>query len=138
MVFFSKTNVTKHYLFILIFHICANFQTTKKNFSWVIYLNVFNHIVAFWKKRHNFLCMMGAIIIFGENISYLVLWLWIGDKVSWVGCTFEELANKTKCQKMNVNVLQPNWDESFDLGDRRQNTLKLLYFIMILNTISMP
>jgi hypothetical protein len=48
------------------------------------------------------------------------------------------LANKTKCQKMNVNVLQPNWDESFDLGDRRQNTLKLLYFIMILNTISMP
>jgi hypothetical protein len=52
--------------------------------------------------------MMGAIIIFGENISYLVLWLWIGDKVSWVGCTFEELANKTKCQKMNVNVLQPN------------------------------
>jgi hypothetical protein len=74
-----------------------------------------------------------------ENVfSYLVLWLWIGDKVLWVSCTFEKLVEKTKGQKMNVNFLQPNWDESFDLGDRRQNTLKLLYFIMIINTISMP
>jgi hypothetical protein len=23
-------------------------------------------------------------------------------------CTFEEVAEKTKCQKMNVNILQPN------------------------------
>jgi hypothetical protein len=50
--------------------------------------------------------MMGAIIIFEKKIfSYLILWLWNGDKVSWAECTFEE---KTKCQKMNVNFLQRN------------------------------
>jgi hypothetical protein len=37
--------------------------------------------------------------------SYLVLWLSIGDEVNWVGCTFEEVVEKTKCQKMNVNFL---------------------------------
>jgi hypothetical protein len=46
---------------------------------------------------------MGAITIFGENIfifSFVVM--------DWAGCTFEEDTEKTKCQKMNVNFLQPN------------------------------
>jgi hypothetical protein len=60
-----------------------------------------------FKVLHKFLRMMGAITIFGKVFSYVVLWLWIGDKVSWAGCIFEELAKK-KCQKMNVNFLQPN------------------------------
>jgi hypothetical protein len=44
--------------------------------------------------------MMGAINIFGESIFIFGLWLWIGDKVSWAGCTFEEVAEKIKCQKI--------------------------------------
>jgi hypothetical protein len=39
-----------------------------------------------------------------KEFSYSILWLWIGDKVSWAGCTFEEVAEKTKYQKMNVNL----------------------------------
>jgi len=63
---------------------------------------LFNHIVTFCKKYINF-------YVFLENVfSYLVLWLLIGDKVFWVRCTFEEFAEKTKGQKMNVNFLQPN------------------------------
>jgi hypothetical protein len=39
---------------------------------------------------------------------------------------------------MNVIFLQPNYYESSHLVDRGQNPLKLLYSIMILNTISLP
>jgi hypothetical protein len=49
------------------------------------------------KELHTFLPMMGAITIFGENIFWFC-----GDKVSWAGCTCVEVAEKIKCQKMNV------------------------------------
>ncbi len=55
------------------------------------------------KELHKVLHIMGAITIFGENIfifSFVVM--------DWAGCTFEEDTEKTKCQKMNVNFLQPN------------------------------
>jgi hypothetical protein len=42
-----------------------------------------------------------------------------------LGAHLKRWEEKAKCQKMNVN-------------SRGQNPLKLLYFIMILNTISMP
>jgi hypothetical protein len=47
-------------------------------------------------------------------------------KVNWARCTSEEVAEKTKCQNMNVNFLQPNEHESSHLIDRGQNPLKLL------------
>jgi hypothetical protein len=43
--------------------------------------------------------MIGAIIIFRK-----IIFIWIGDKVSWASYTFEEMVGKTKCQKMNVNL----------------------------------
>jgi len=62
---------------------------------------------------------------------------WLQESLgTW--CTFEEAAEKTNCQKMNVNFLEPNYlDESSNLVSRGQNPLKLLYSIMILNTISL-
>jgi len=51
--FFSpKIKVTKYSLLIFIFHICAKFQTKKKkkDSSWHVYLNIFYHIVTFWKN----------------------------------------------------------------------------------------
>jgi hypothetical protein len=42
-----------------------------------------------------------------------------------LGTHLKRWEEKAKCQKMNVNY-------------RGQNPLKLLYFIMILNTIPMP
>ncbi len=38
-----------------------------------------------------------------------------------VGYTFEDVVEKTNCQKMNVDFLQPNWEESSHLVSRGQN-----------------
>jgi hypothetical protein len=51
MIFFSKMKVIKYFFLIFIFHICAKFQTIKKR---IVYLNVFNHTVTFWKNYMNF------------------------------------------------------------------------------------
>jgi len=57
------------------------------------------------KKSHEFLCMMGAIIIFGEN-SFIFCFVNYGLVTKSLGarCTFEKVVEKTKCQKMNVNI----------------------------------
>jgi hypothetical protein len=54
--------------------------------------------------------MMGAITIFGESILYIKFCGYglIGDKVSWVGCTFEEVTKNKMSEDPNVNSLQPN------------------------------
>jgi hypothetical protein len=52
MTFFSNKKMIKYSLFIFIFHIYAKFQTKKKkkkDSSWHVYLDVFNHIVTFGK-----------------------------------------------------------------------------------------
>jgi len=96
MIFFSKKKRPNIFFSYFFFTFVQNFKLKKKRISWHVHLNVFNHIVRFW-------------ICFWEKVfSYLVLWLWIGDKVRWAGCTFEVVAKKTKCQKINVNFLQSN------------------------------
>ncbi len=57
------------------------------------------------KELHEFLHRMGAITIFEKNnLIFNCCGLWIGDKVTWSWvCPFEEAAEKTNCQKMNVN-----------------------------------
>jgi hypothetical protein len=81
--------------------------------------------------------MMSAITIFEKNsfifsfVDYELVTKSLGSK-----CTFEEVGEKTKYEKMNVNFSQPNEIESSHLVSRGQNPLKLLYSIMILNTIS--
>jgi hypothetical protein len=49
--------------------------------------------------------MMGAIIMFGKS-NFLLNFVGYGlvTMSLAVGCTFEEVAKKTKCQKMNVNI----------------------------------
>ncbi len=55
------------------------------------------------KELHDFLCMMGAINIFGKNsfklnfVDYGLVTISLGARG-----TFEGVADKTKCQKMNV------------------------------------
>ncbi len=65
------------------------------------------------KELHDFLCMMGAITIFGKN-SFRFRFVDYGQmtKSLEAQCTFEKVAEKTKCRKMNVNFLQPNQDQS--------------------------
>ncbi len=59
------------------------------------------------KELHEFLYMMGALTIFGEKtfmfsfVGYRVVTKSLG-----AGCTFEEVADKTKCQNMNVNIFR--------------------------------
>jgi hypothetical protein len=49
--------------------------------------------------------MMGAITIFGES-SFVFSFVGYGLVISSLGtgCTFEEVEEKTKCQKMDVNL----------------------------------
>ncbi len=57
------------------------------------------------KELHEFLSMMGAITMF-EKSNFIFNFVDCGfvTKSLGVGCTFEEVAEKTKCQKMNVNI----------------------------------
>jgi len=61
------------------------------------------------KELNEFCLMKDAITIFGRNI-FIFRFVDYGlvTKSLGVGCTFEEVAKKTKCQKMNVIFLQPN------------------------------
>ncbi len=97
--------------------------------------------IVFFHIYFTYLCKISNLkkrLVMAKIFSYLVLWLWIGDKINWSRCTFEKVAHEIKCQRMNVNFLQPNQDESSSLVDKAQNPLKLLYFIMIINKISLP
>ncbi len=57
------------------------------------------------KELHEFLCMMDAIIIFGES-SFIFSFVGYGLvlKSLEVACIFENVEEKTNHQKMNVNV----------------------------------
>ncbi len=66
--FFLKKTVTKYSLLIFIFHICAKFQTKKKRLIMVCAFERFQLHCHILKELHNFLPMMGAIIIFEESV----------------------------------------------------------------------
>jgi hypothetical protein len=54
--------------------------------------------------------MMGAITIFEKNnLIFNILDYGLVTKSLGAECTFEEGAEKTNCQKMNVDFLQPNY-----------------------------
>jgi hypothetical protein len=75
MNFFSKKN-TKYSLVILIFHICAKFQSKKERLVMACVFECFQSYCHILEELHNFLCMMGAITIFGESIfifSFVVM-----------------------------------------------------------------
>jgi hypothetical protein len=61
------------------------------------------------KELHEFLHTMSAITNFRKN-SFIFSFVDYGliTNSFGVGCTFGEVAKKTKCQKMNVKFLQPN------------------------------
>jgi hypothetical protein len=107
--FFSpKKKAIKYSLFIFIFHICKKFQTTKKKKKKLVVTCVFEHFQShchILKELHEFLYTMGAIIIFGKS-SFMFSFVGYGlvTKSFGAGCTFEEMVEKTKCQKMNVNL----------------------------------
>jgi hypothetical protein len=128
---FSFNKMIKYSLFIFIFHICAKFQTKKKKeLSWHMYLNVFNHIVTFWKNYTIFLCMMGAIIILGKNsFKFSFVGYALMTKSLGLRCTFEEVAKKKK--KMSKDEYEYFYNQirmnNLTLVSKGQNSLKLLY-----------
>jgi hypothetical protein len=53
--------------------------------------------------------MMGAINIFEKNnFKFNIVVFGLFTKSLGAGCTFEEMAEKTNCPKMNVKFLQSN------------------------------
>jgi hypothetical protein len=108
MNFFSQKK-DQNFLFIFIFHVCAKFQTKKKKKKMIMtcVFECFQSHCHILKELHEFFCMIGAIPIFGKN-SFIFSFVDYGLMTKSLGarCTFEEVAEKTKCQKMNVNFLQ--------------------------------
>jgi hypothetical protein len=93
----------KYSLLYLFFTFMQNFKPRKKKrLIMTCVFECFQSHCHIWK---DFLNMMGAIIMFGKNNF---TWNFVGyglvTKSLGVGCTFEEVAKKTKCQKMNVNI----------------------------------
>jgi hypothetical protein len=68
MIFLSKKKVIKYSPFIFIFHIYAKFQTKEKSLIMTCVFECFQSHCHILKELHKFLHMMGAMIIFGENI----------------------------------------------------------------------
>ncbi len=69
-------------------------------------------------------------------VSYLVLWVmdWWQSHLG-LGAHLRRWQRKQNVKRRMWIFLHPNWDESSHLVFRGQNPLKLLYSIMILNTI---
>ncbi len=98
----------KYSLFIFIFRIYAKFQTKEKK-KGLIMTSVFECFQSHCHIWKDFLNMMGAIIMFGKN-NIILNFVGYGlvTKSLGVGCTFEEVAKKTKCQKMNIENANTN------------------------------
>jgi hypothetical protein len=59
----------------IFFTIVQKFKPKKKNLSWHVYLNVFNHIVTFWKNYMNFCICWVSESFLKKVVSYLVLYV---------------------------------------------------------------
>jgi hypothetical protein len=84
--FVNKKKVIKYFLFIFIFHIYENFQTKKKKTCHDMCIWMFSITLSHLKELHEFLHMMGAIIIFGKNIfkfSFVIIDWW-QSQLNWV------------------------------------------------------
>ncbi len=58
----------KYSLFIIIFHICAEFQKEEEGFIMTCVFECFQSHCHILRELHEFLCMMDAITSFGESI----------------------------------------------------------------------
>ncbi len=61
----------------------------------------------------------------------------LGPKSLGVKCTFEEVAKKNKCQKLNMNIFTTKLWWIVSPSFYRAKSIKLLYSIIIFNTISL-
>jgi hypothetical protein len=130
-------NILFSYLF---FTFMQNFKPKKrkKDSSWYVYLNVFNGIVTFWKNYMNFFAYNGCHNHFWRKHFHIFFCDYRLVTKSVVLDAHLKRCQKKKCQKMNVNIFTTKLGWIFHLVDKGQSPLKLLYFIMILNTISLP
>jgi hypothetical protein len=89
MTFLSKekkwSNILVSYLF---FTFMQNFQIKRRRLDMICVFECFQSRCHIWKELHEFLHMMGAIIIFGENIFIQ------GFKNSWIP-GFKKISSRT-------------------------------------------
>ncbi len=105
----------------------------KKNACHDMCIWMFSITLPHFAELYEFLCMMSAIVIFEES-SFIFSFVRYG----LVTRSLEAGGKESKKFKRWMWIfLQPNSDESSHLVSRRQNPLKLLYSIIILNTISL-
>ncbi len=107
LMIFSQ-NINKNPFSYLILKFLYNFKP-KKNLVMACVFECFQSHGHILKELNEFYLMKDAITIFEKNI-FIFSFVDYGlvTKSLGVGCTFEEVAKETKCQKVNVNFLQPN------------------------------
>jgi len=96
--------VIKYSLFIFIVHICAKSQTEKnKRLLLTCVSECFQSHCYIFKELHEFLM---CVVTIGGETSFIFSFVRYGlvRKSLGVGCTFQKMAQKTKCPKMNVNL----------------------------------
>jgi hypothetical protein len=108
IIFFSKSKWSNISFPCFIFTFVQNFKPPnkflKKRLVMTCVFECFQSHCHILKELHEFLCTMDAINIFGKN-SLIFSFVGYGLVTKWLGaeCTFEEVVEKTNCQKMNVN-----------------------------------
>jgi hypothetical protein len=107
----KRSNIPLSYLF---FTFVQNFKSKKENLSWHGYLNVFKHIL---KELHEFLSMMGAIIMFGKRsfisnfVGYGLVTVTWGRVHIWGGVR-ENKMSKDECELFTTKlrwIISPTW-----------------------------
>jgi hypothetical protein len=100
----KKSNILFSYLFFIL---VQNFK--KKKHCHHMRILMFSITSPHFERITWILCVMSAITNFEES-SFVFSFVSYGlvTKSFGTGCTFEQVAKKTKCQKMNVNFFTTN------------------------------
>ncbi len=95
--------IEKFHFYIYFSHLCKISNQRKKGVVITCAFECFQSHSHIFKKLHVF--FMGTITIVGES-SFIFSFVSSGlvTKSLGVGCTFEEVAQRTNYQKMNVNI----------------------------------
>ncbi len=123
----KKQNLSNVPFLYLFFAFVQIFKPKRRRY---VYLNVFNHIVSHFERIMWILHMMNGITIFGaSSFIFTFMSYWLAIKLLGAWCAFEKVEEKTKCQKMNVNLF-PNklgWIISLSFFEVRSLGSTILY-----------
>ncbi len=88
--------MNEYSFFIFILHIGGKFPKKRKRFVMRCAFECFQSHCHIFKESYEFLCMMGALTIFGESFIFSFVTYRLITKSLGVGCTFKKVVLETK------------------------------------------